>query len=76
MLPGLTCDGSEAGSEVRSGAGLIATYHSKSIRRSGFDVERAGVYDPDEPRAVAFANASGHSVCFPLSVQVLASRLA
>jgi len=45
------------------GAGLIATYHSKSIRHSGFDVERAGVYDPDEPRAVAFAQASGHYVC-------------
>ncbi len=49
------------------GAGLIATYHSKSLRRSGAEVEcgvvRAGVYDPDPERAAAFAAASGHTVC-------------
>lgn len=49
------------------GAGLIATYHSKSLRRSGAEtahgVVRAGVFDPDEIRAAAFAAASGHSVC-------------
>ncbi len=45
------------------GAGLIATYHSKSLRRSGAPVVRAGVYDPDHDRAVAFAAASGHTVC-------------
>jgi predicted dehydrogenase len=49
------------------GAGLIATYHSKSLRRSGaeatFGVERAGVYDVDPERAAAFAAASGHHVC-------------
>jgi predicted dehydrogenase len=44
------------------GAGLIATYHSKSLRRSGAPVERAGVYDPDPQRAAAFADASGHVV--------------
>ncbi|MCU1367175.1 MAG: hypothetical protein JWN39_2814 [Ilumatobacteraceae bacterium] len=49
------------------GAGLIATYHSKSLRRSGAEQEcgviRAGVYDPDPERAAAFAAASGHRVC-------------
>ena len=49
------------------GAGLIATYHSKSLRRSGAeqecDVVRAGVHDPDRARAEAFAAASGHTVC-------------
>ncbi|HEY4332305.1 MAG TPA: Gfo/Idh/MocA family oxidoreductase, partial [Ilumatobacteraceae bacterium] len=49
------------------GAGLIATYHSKSLRRSGAETEcgivRAGVFDPDGPRATAFAQASGHTVC-------------
>jgi predicted dehydrogenase len=44
------------------GAGLIATYHSKMIRRSGVDVERAGVFDPDSARAASFAAASGHRV--------------
>ena len=44
------------------GAGLIATYHSKSLRRSGVTVERAGVFDPDRARAEAFAAASGHTV--------------
>ncbi|HZT67969.1 MAG TPA: Gfo/Idh/MocA family oxidoreductase [Acidimicrobiales bacterium] len=41
------------------GAGLIATYHSKSLRRSGEDVVWAGVYDPDPARAEAFSAASG-----------------
>ena len=45
------------------GAGLIATYHSKSLRHSGARVVRAGVYDPDLDRATAFATASGHTVC-------------
>lgn len=49
------------------GAGLIATYHSKSLRRSGAEavhgVVRAGVHDPDTARADAFAAASGHVVC-------------
>lgn len=49
------------------GAGLIATYHSKSLRRSGAEAEcgvmRTGVYDPDPQRAAAFAAASGHTVC-------------
>ena len=49
------------------GAGLIATYHSKSLRRSGaeatHDVVRAGVFDPDTERATAFAAASGHRLC-------------
>ena len=48
------------------GAGLIATYHSKSLRRSGAEapngVVRAGVFDPDFARAEAFAAASGHTV--------------
>jgi predicted dehydrogenase len=44
------------------GAGLIATYHSKSLRRSGADVVRAGVFDPDRERAAAFAASSGHVV--------------
>ena len=45
------------------GAGLIATFHSKMIRRSGVDVERAGVFDPDPARAARFAAASGSRVC-------------
>ncbi|MGB8862066.1 MAG: Gfo/Idh/MocA family oxidoreductase [Ilumatobacteraceae bacterium] len=45
------------------GAGLIATYHSKSLKRSGAPVVRAGVYDPDTERATAFAAASGHTAC-------------
>ena len=45
------------------GAGLIATFHSKMIRRSGVEVERAGVYDPDAERAAGFAAASGSVVC-------------
>lgn len=49
------------------GAGLIATYHSKSLHRSEaaarHGVVRAGVFDPDRDRATAFAAASGHQVC-------------
>jgi UDP-N-acetyl-2-amino-2-deoxyglucuronate dehydrogenase len=45
------------------GAGFIATYHSKSLRRSGIDIERAGVYDIDRAKAERFAAASGHVVC-------------
>ena len=55
------------------GAGLIAAYHSKSLRRSGVEaasvetagagVIRAGVYDLDLTRAESFAAASGHTVC-------------
>ncbi len=41
------------------GAGLIATYHGKSLRRSGADHEIVAVYDPDPDRAAAFAQASG-----------------
>lgn len=45
------------------GAGLIATFHSKMLRRSGEDVAWAGVYDPDPARRRAFAEASGATVC-------------
>ncbi len=45
------------------GAGLIATYHSKSLHVSGADVTWAGVYDPDPERAEQFALASGAAVC-------------
>jgi predicted dehydrogenase len=45
------------------GAGLIATYHSKSLKHSGAPVVRAGVHDPDTARSQAFAAASGHTVC-------------
>jgi predicted dehydrogenase len=34
------------------GAGLIATYHSKSLHVGGADVSWSGVYDPDHARAV------------------------
>lgn len=44
------------------GAGLIATYHSKSLRRGAAAVRRAGVFDLDLERAAAFAAASGHTV--------------
>ena len=47
------------------GAGLIATFHSKSIRVAqpslGFPVVRAGVFDPDPRRRDSFAEASGHT---------------
>jgi predicted dehydrogenase len=49
------------------GAGMIANFHSRSLRRSGaesrYGVVRAGVFDPDRGRAAAFAGASGHRVC-------------
>jgi predicted dehydrogenase len=41
------------------GAGFIATFHSKLLRASGVDHERAGVYDPDRSRADAFVAAAG-----------------
>lgn len=41
------------------GAGLIATFHSKMLRRSGADVVWTGVFDPDADRCRAFAAASG-----------------
>jgi predicted dehydrogenase len=43
------------------GAGLIATYHSKSLRRCASTIRRAGVFDPDSRRAAEFAAASGHT---------------
>jgi predicted dehydrogenase len=45
------------------GAGLIATYHSKSLHVAGADVAWAGVFDPDTARAEDFARASGATVC-------------
>lgn len=44
------------------GAGLIATYHSKVLHRSGEPVYWAGVFDPDPARAEAFGAASGAKV--------------
>src|SRR5262245_3758365 len=49
------------------GAGLIATYHSKSLHiglkeRADLDVAWAGVFDPDPERAEQFALASGAEV--------------
>jgi len=44
------------------GAGFIATFHSKLLRASGADHERAGVFDPDVARAKAFVAAAGGSV--------------
>lgn len=41
------------------GAGLIATFHSKMLRRSGEDVVWSGVWDPDSERRDRFAAASG-----------------
>lgn len=41
------------------GGGLIATYHGKSLRRSGADAVIAAVYDTDPERTAAFARASG-----------------
>ena len=45
------------------GTGFIATYHSKSLKRGGANIVRAGIFDPDMERAAAFAKASGHTVC-------------
>ena len=44
------------------GAGLIATYHSKSLRRCSSVIERVGVFDTDQERAAQFAAASGHTL--------------
>jgi predicted dehydrogenase len=41
------------------GAGLIATYHGKSLHRSTADAEIAAVYDSDPERTKSFAEASG-----------------
>lgn len=41
------------------GAGLIASYHGKMLRRSGTDHRIVAVYDPDADRAAAFGAASG-----------------
>jgi predicted dehydrogenase len=41
------------------GAGFIATYHGKSLRRSGAAHRIAAVHDIDRDRAEAFAQASG-----------------
>lgn len=41
------------------GAGLIASYHGKSLHRSGSDHVIAAVHDPDPARCAAFAAASG-----------------
>lgn len=41
------------------GAGLIATYHGKSLHGSGADHVIAAVHDPDASRCEAFAQASG-----------------
>lgn len=45
------------------GTGFIATYHSKSLKRGGAHIVRAGAYDPDTTRAHAFCAASGHEQC-------------
>ncbi len=44
------------------GAGLIATYHSKSLRRAKAPIERGLVFDTDDDRMTRFAAASGHTV--------------
>lgn len=44
------------------GAGVIATYHSKSLRASGEAVERSTVFDPDTERAERFAAATGAAI--------------
>lgn len=41
------------------GAGFIATFHSKMLRASGVDHERAGVFDPDPARADDFVARAG-----------------
>ena len=45
------------------GAGLIATYHWRSLERSGEAVTAVAVYDPDTARAEAFSRLSGAAVC-------------
>jgi predicted dehydrogenase len=41
------------------GAGFIATFHSKMLRASGVDHERAGVFDPEPGRAEDFVARAG-----------------
>lgn len=41
------------------GAGFIATFHSKMLRASGVEHERAGVFDPDRARAERFVARAG-----------------
>ena len=41
------------------GAGFIATFHSKMLRASGVEHERAGVFDPDGERAADFVERAG-----------------
>ncbi len=45
------------------GTGFIATYHSKSLKRGGANIVRAGAYDPDIDRVKSFCAASGHVQC-------------
>jgi myo-inositol 2-dehydrogenase/D-chiro-inositol 1-dehydrogenase len=55
------------------GAGLIATFHSKMLRRSGEPFERAGVYDPDPARAEAFVRSAGGGTACATEEEVLDS---
>jgi predicted dehydrogenase len=45
------------------GAGWVALGHSIGIRRSGFPVERAGVFDPDVTRCATFARGGHFTPC-------------
>ncbi|MPY93212.1 MAG: hypothetical protein GEV08_09140, partial [Acidimicrobiia bacterium] len=45
------------------GAGLIARYHSRSLRVAGRDGEVVAVFDPDRGRAEAFAVETGAELC-------------
>jgi UDP-N-acetyl-2-amino-2-deoxyglucuronate dehydrogenase len=45
------------------GAGLSATAHAASLRRSGAAMMWAGVHDPDLSRAEAFSATTGATVC-------------
>ena len=40
------------------GTGFIATYHSKSLKRGGAHIVRAGAYDPDDNLHILFSDAS------------------
>ena len=44
------------------GTGLIATFHSKMLRRSGIGIDRGPCFDIDRARAERFAAASGSPV--------------
>jgi predicted dehydrogenase len=44
------------------GTGLIATFHSKMLRRSGVEIARGRCFDIDAERVAAFAQASGSEV--------------